>query len=187
MTSAVERSEEVSIGRAWPRFWARLLDIQLYSIPIAFLLAAIFPQILTSDSLSGRSGDLVIGFISLPFVMMIDAVILSLTGTSPGKALAALTLVSEEGDGVAISTAIARNLQVYLKGLVLGIPILFLFGYINGYNSIQKNGITEWDAETGTRIVSRDQSGARTWLVGFIAVVVLLVATGISQTANRAY
>ncbi|NTZ42117.1 RDD family protein [Altererythrobacter sp. SALINAS58] len=184
MASRVEASVEVKLAAAWPRFWARLLDIQLYSIPVAFVLMALFPDLATSPELSGRSGDLLIGFISLPFVMLVDAVILSKTGTSVGKALAALTLVTDDGELVPTTTALARNLRLYLQGLVLGIPLLVLIGYVSGYNSVKKKGTADWDEATGTRVISRDRSGARTWLVGVLAVFAVLIGNALARVGD---
>lgn len=187
MASRVETSTEVRLAKAWPRFWARLLDIQLYSFPVGFLLIAIFPSMLTSEPFSGPSGDYLLGFISLPLVMLLDAIVLSKTGTSPGKALAALTLVTKEGDLVSVPTAISRNIRVYLQGLVLGIPLLVLFGYIGGYNAVKERGVTDWDEQTDSRIVSRDETGARTWLVGVFAVIAMVVGNALARAGGSTY
>jgi len=151
-TSASYDEECGELARAWPRFWARMFDIVVYAMPAAFLLGMAFPSLFAGSTLSGPSQDYLTGMLVLPIVMVIDALVISQLGSSPGKAIAGLYVAKCDQERLGLETALKRNLFVYGRGLVLGIPLLCLIGYVTGYNAIKEDGLTSWDRDTETRV-----------------------------------
>lgn len=170
---------EIELGRAWPRFWARTFDLAIYGLPIAFISAVAFPTVFTAIS-SSKGPNYLVGMLILPLMMIIDAVIISLLGSSPGKAIAGLYVADMHGNRLTLETSLRRNLQVYVGGLLLGIPLVCLIGYGQAYNQIKESGITTWDESTETRVLSTSDNGARTFLIGTLAIVALV---GVSALA----
>ena len=134
-------AEEGDLARAWPRFWARIFDINLYAFPTGMIIGLVAPSLFAPEFIENRGGQIVIGILALPLIMIIDAIVISWLGTSPGKAIAGLRVADLEQHKLTLETSLKRNLLVYLRGLVLGIPLLNLIGYSKGHNAGIGRGI----------------------------------------------
>jgi uncharacterized RDD family membrane protein YckC len=160
---------EFDLARAWPRFWARLFDIVLYSLPVGLVAGLLAPGLFTSLP-AGRAGDILAGLLALPIVMIIDALVISYFGTSPGKAIAGLKVETFDGKKLSVETSLRRNLLVYLKGLGLGLPVICLVTYSQSYTAVRDDGTASWDDDTGTRVLGSSSNEVRTVLVAVLAL-----------------
>lgn len=170
-----EDDESWALARPWPRFWARMFDLLIYALPLGFLLGLVFPQLFYMDLFAGQFGELILGMLILPLVMLLDAAVLSIFQTSPGKAIAGLRVVRADGQAMDMEKSINRNLRCYVQGLALGVPLVNLATYIAGYNRVEESGTAAWDDATDTRVWGRTDSGVRTVIV---AVLVILINLG---------
>lgn len=162
---------EVELAKAWPRFWARLVDISILALPVGMLLGLLFPSLMVLD-LDGRAADLVFGIIALPIILVIDALLIALLGTTPGKAIVGLKVADIRMGRLSTETALRRNVLLYFRGLFAGIPLLNLLGYVNGYNKIQEQGFTSWDEATGSRVIENGYSVARATAAALIVIAI---------------
>lgn len=168
--AGVHAEGDMDMARAWPRFWAKNVDIVIYAVVAGGALGLVFPA--TFVALSEQPGGmLLVSMLLLPFALVIDAIVLAATGGSPGKWLAGLRLETMEGEKVGMDTALKRNLLLWVRGLWLGIPLLILVGYIKSYNDVQASGRTQWDDATETRVADRHGGEFRTILVAAAAIV----------------
>lgn len=174
-------ADEGELARAWPRFWARMFDIVLYAFPAGALIGLTFPGLFAPELLESRGGQLLVGILALPLVMIIDAVVIAWLGTSPGKAIAGLQVADLEHNKLSLETSLTRNLQVYLKGLVLGLPLLSLIGYVKGHADVRDQGFTSWDEATGSRVFASSNNDARTILAAVCAIAALGLDRALSQ------
>src|SRR5262247_3675210 len=77
---ATRSAGAVKVVRPWIRYWARMFDLTVFSLPVAFGLGVVAPNLF-----SGLVADQLFG-ISLLFVwVFVEALLLSLFGTTPGK------------------------------------------------------------------------------------------------------
>jgi hypothetical protein len=173
--------DEQLLARSWPRFWARMLDVALYSLPAGLLLGIFFPSFFQSETFTGPGGEYLAGLIILPFALATDAIVIAVTGSSPGKALAGLYLATTEDEKVPVALSLQRSARLYVQGLVLGIPLLVLFGYIAARNDVRNEGTTGWDRATGTRVYAGANDLGRTIVVGIVAVVALAVNNALAR------
>jgi uncharacterized RDD family membrane protein YckC len=173
--------DEQPLARPWPRFWARLLDVTLYGLPVAVLLGLIFPSFFQSETFAGPGGEYLAGFIVLPFALATDAIILSMTGSSPGKALAGLYVATTNDEKVPLAVSLQRSASIYVQGLILGIPLLVLFGYIAAHNDVKDEGTTGWDRLTETRVYAGANDVGRTIIVGIAALIAIAVSNALAK------
>lgn len=160
---------EIELATAWPRFWARVLDISILAFPVGMLIGLLFPSLMVLD-LDTRAAEIVIGILALPVIMVIDALLLALFGTSPGKAIVGLKVVDMEMRKLSTETALRRNFLLYLKGLVAGIPLLNLVGYGKGHADVRERGFTSWDEATDSRVIENDYHIARAAIAAVIVI-----------------
>lgn len=180
--SNVAASDELGLARPWSRFWARIFDIFLYSFPIGLALGLIFPTLFEASWTQGRAGAYVLGFLALPLVMILDAAVIAMTGTSPGKAIAGLKVRDLDGRKLTFETAARRNLQVYWKGLAIGLPILNLVAYGSGYSAVKEAGLTSWDEDTGTRVLAVEGGEYRIVLIAIFAIGAMAIDRYLAMT-----
>lgn len=184
MAASEYHSDAPEVAAPWPRFWARFLDIQLYSWPVILLFAAIFPDMLSDEAFQGRTGDLLLGAICLPFALAIDAVILSKTGSSIGKGIAGIFLATTDGRRVEMGPSFLRNARAWVQGMGLGVPILSLFTYMAAYHDLRDNGSTAWDRATDSRVYSTSDSSSRTWVVAILGIALATIGNTLSRMSE---
>lgn len=172
--AGVHSDGETSLARPWSRFWARQIDIILYSFVGGFLFALAFPASVNAV-VELPAGQLLLGILLLPFVLVLDAAVLSLTGGSIGKLLAGIRLETMNGERPSLETALRRNLILWTRGLWLGLPLLVLIGYSKAYGDVQADGRTVWDEATGTVVADGSGNELRTVLVGAVAIGLMLL------------
>jgi uncharacterized RDD family membrane protein YckC len=174
-------SDEGELARAWPRFWARTFDTFLYSLLAGLVIGLLFPSFFMAEIFEGRGGAILIGLLILPFVMIIDAVIISKFGSSLGKAIAGLRVADIDHEKLTLETSLRRNMQVYLKGLALGIPLLNLAAYGNAHAAVRDQGLTSWDQATGSRVFATSNNEFRTVAIAVLAIATIAVDRALAQ------
>lgn len=184
MTSTVDYVEYESsyddLAGAWARFWARIFDIMLYSIPVSLALGLVFPQLFVGEDAVG-SNLFLTSMLCLPLVMVLDALVISAFGTSIGKSIAGLNVETVNREAIDLETSFKRNSLLYIRGLVLGIPLICLIGYLSGYRAVKDDGFTSWDEDTGTRVFSTSEGSGRTWMIAMLAIFMTGAMNAISK------
>lgn len=163
-------AEEDWIEPATPaaRLWARLFDIWSLSFLGGIVLGIAFPGlILQLQHLGGAY--LLIGLATLPLALLLDAALMALMGTTPGKFLAGIRVETIDGGRVG-RKALIRNAHVYVEGLWFGIPFLNLFGMSRARDRLLNEGATSWDEKLGLRVVERGSNELRTIAVAVLAI-----------------
>lgn len=157
--------------RPWIRYWAKTLDILLFSVFAGFILGFIYPELL-------EISDTLFGMLALVCYVLVEPVMLSTFGTTPVRALLKVRVRHQDGSRLSFKTAMVRTLKVWLRGLGLGIPLIAFFTHLTSYSRLTKDGITSWDAEGGLTVSHQHIEWWR-WLLlicllgGFIYLMVL--------------
>lgn len=158
------QGKEVSQVRPWVRYWARMFDICLFSLPAGFALALIshliFPPFMNvPESLY---------FMLLIFIwIFVEAYLLSTWGSTPGKSLLKITLRTSTGEKLSFSNALNRSFSVWWRGLGTGFPIASLITLYVAYKNLSRDSITSWDDE-GNFVISHNR-------IGFLRVIVVVL------------
>jgi S1-C subfamily serine protease/uncharacterized RDD family membrane protein YckC len=132
----------------WARFWARSVDLVLFYALVVLAVpgwhgwAQVPARLLAS--------------ILTPLAWTIpEALLLSSLRTTPGKWALGLRVESADGERLEFGAAWKRAVQVWLRGLGAGIPILNLVAMGRAYLVLVREGRSTWDAEEGTRVAAR--------------------------------
>jgi len=160
---------------AWSRWLARSLDI---SLALLALLAA------TGTDMSRLDPQQLSPFMNVAAVALwvpIDALLLSLLGTTPGKALFGIRVSTGDGARPSFGTAFARALRVSVQGMALGIPLVILAAEALSYARLTRTGVTPWDEALALRVEHTRLGPVRSLLVILLLVgmiAALVVAAG---------
>jgi len=153
---AIEESQR----RPWVRFFARYIDVSLFS----FLLRFFFPIF----EIPILKNEIVFTMIILFFWTWVESLFLSTIGTTFGKWLLKVHL-SPKGNikKITFSSALKRSFRVWFKGLAIGFPIVSLFTSIAAYSDLTKRGITSWDKDGGFKVTHEK--------IGYIKISIILL------------
>ena len=173
--------EWVKTAQPWARFWARIVDITVLSLPVGLVIGILFPTFATSMADKGNSQANLFGLLILPLVLLLDAAIISITGSSIGKSLAGIRVETQAHEKLPMETSLKRNLLLWVKGLILGLPLFSLIGYWNGYKEVQESGSTSWDKDTSTQMVDVGGNLVRTSLTAILAILCLAFSNALSR------
>ena len=115
----------------------------------------------------------------------INAAVLSWTGATLGKWFLGLRVLTPEGQPLSFGTALSRELNVFVVGLGLSIPLISLITMITAYQRLNRDGVSSWDAPD--RSVVRYQSHtALTRLRVALGLALLMVALITMQALGSA-
>ena len=128
------------------RFFARWFDVSLYLLLVFSLVR------FTGQNLLEAAGGSFLYLYFLPFVFL-EAAILHLTKTTPGKFLLGIRVVTPEEQALSLQGALVRSLRAYIVGLGLMVH-LFLTGICHVYCIwyLKRFNVTPWDTGTRTRV-----------------------------------
>jgi uncharacterized RDD family membrane protein YckC len=127
----------------WRRFFARFVDY--------YIFYWIVDEILSNVNLD--TDGFYISLITLFLYIPVEASMLTLLTTTPGKFFFGLTVQMLDGDRVTFYAALKRSFLVLLKGLALGVPIVDLVLMQIAFARLKDTGSTSWDEEVGTEVV----------------------------------
>lgn len=164
-------------AHAWSRFLARLVDILPMSA-VVFVLAGVDEQAL-------RAGTIPTLLPLLPPLLWIpvEALLISLVGTTPGKALFALRVETQEGVPPSFPVALSRSVRVWVQGLGLNLPLLNLLAEALGYTRLTRTGSTAWDDALALRVGQGRIGPVRALAIAALVVTLALSAGAFMQLA----
>lgn len=149
--------------RLWSRFLARHFDLFFASFAGGCCFAV-------ATGPAAGEFSILLYVVLLAASIPVEALFISMTGTTPGKALFATRVRNKDGSRLTFFQAFARALDVWVWGLGLGIPIISLVAMLVSYSRLDENGETGWDAR-GKHVVQHAEMQASHYLM--IAAVVL--------------
>jgi uncharacterized RDD family membrane protein YckC len=157
------------------RFFARWFDVSLYLLLVFSLMR--FTGHNLFEAVFEAAGCSFLYLYFLPFVFL-EAAILHLTKTTPGKFLLGLRVVTPEERALSLQGALVRSLRAYIVGLGLmvhpfltGICHVYCIWYLMRFNE------APWDTvmKTRVRVVGPLFLPVLLFTVFFIVILVLLV------------
>jgi uncharacterized RDD family membrane protein YckC len=167
----------------WRRYAARMLDSTLYVVigifAIGYAWAAIDPRSLDAliELLDKPQGRMLDSLVTLLVSAVIGGVVIGATGSSIGKMLFGVKVVTPDFRPIGIGSGLLREIRVWLSGLGLGIPLISLLAMIISFDRLKKHGVIWWDE--GRFVVLHRPSGTRqSWLNAF-GILLMVVACGI--------
>ncbi len=160
MTSADSQlcvADEFDEVHPWRRYFARHTDV-CFIILLCMMLYKMFPdyfyayrQVVINKQYINY---LVIGIV----MMFINSVSISLTGTTLGKFLFGVRVVSLDGQRLKIFHAFHREFLIVMIGLAFYIPIVIFFTLYFSYVRLTTTGKTKWDSFLNCSVVHQENN-----------------------------
>lgn len=142
----------------WRRWFARWLDYTLWNGIIQFLWIVI----LRIRPIPGEFGGILLGIFAAASFVPVEALMLHLFGTTPGKFAMGIRLEYIQGGNLPYAEALYRSLRVFVHGTGCAVPLVqpILYTYhfcrLTGrswrrfarYDEVQKPQEMDWDDQT---------------------------------------
>lgn len=151
----------------WARWAAKWIDLSLFGI---FLVIAL--SIGGFDWFS-ETADLVAFCLFLVAFPFWDAILLSLSGGSPGRATFRFRVQHTDGGNPNFDRSLTRSWGSWFFGCGLGVPIVVLITMICSRAYLEEHRISSWDRDAQTVVL---HSGPRWWSWSLFLVVIVGIA-----------
>ncbi|CAI2934993.1 RDD family protein [Aminobacter niigataensis] len=190
--SALERQQiELSNLRVsepripWTRYFARTFDVSVLGTVLISSILLISPYVSLPFSLYMYTADnRLLMLFALPFVMVLNAIIITMFGNSLGKKIFGIHAVNVQSHKrFSFQENLARELRVWGRGMALGIPILNFFTMIPAYKRVAGGRPTLYDEGLASVRPYADNTGRRTF--GFLVTALVLIAILASNTIDK--
>ena len=158
----------------WRRYFARLLDISLYTYFVMAFQAIVFHANMLTRSTFGNFLDTFIAFL---IMMLVEPVLLSKLGTTPGKWLLGLRVTGTTGQPLSYLDALSRTVTVFWRGFGLNIPIYNLFRLWRAYKDCVAGELLDWECDSVIHLKDQKKWRTATYIVVNISLIVLLAFT----------
>lgn len=164
-----------TVPHPWRRLFARGLDLGLYNVLWLAVWMLVF-RLSPPDSAVGR---VVSSYVNYGFMLVLEPLLLSTWGTTPGKVIFGLEVRDENGVKLTYRRALDRTWTLFCKGEGYGIPGYSLYRNYKCYQACSDGEPLPWDFEERLSYTIRDTRPWRTAAYvaargALVGVVVLL-------------
>lgn len=160
--------------RPWPRFFARYIDIYLFSLVLGVLSAVFYPLPFSTNNV--WLDNMLVGLALIFLWFVFEPFFLCLFGATLGKFLFNIKVRDLNGNKLKLGDAYKRCLGVWVVGLGLGIPGVSPLTMAVADFRLHKTGTTYWDKDRF--IVTHGKIG---FLRSMFIVLVCLMLVGIGN------
>lgn len=187
--------------QGWARWLSRSLDLfaglavlvvvgfaaailWLVGVKIAGWTLPAFPDWLTAAYADPTANTIIDSAVGVLLLIVLEAIYLSLFGTTPGKWVMGIRVLKLDGKRLNIAAAFGRAFGAHGLGIAFGIPVLNLIAAAINRGQLLSDGKTIWESYSGGLTHHRKRPVALWWLMiplvicGNIAIVLLTRMTG---------
>lgn len=171
----------------WRRYFARILDISVNGMLIFFCLGLILGIIAPNfandlfSTLSTDAGQLLDIILTIFISTFLTAALIGKTGSSLGKYLFGIRVKNKSDSPIGYFHAWKREIDVFVRGLGLGMPIVSLFTIYSAYKKLLKDGKTSWDQKGEYRIIYRNNN-LKQWALNILGFILLLIVIAYTRS-----
>ena len=132
-----------SVCHPWVRFFAREIDLSLYSL----LWSAVWMLLLRWDLNEIFIGQLFSSYVCFGLMLLVEPLLLHFFGTTPGKLIFGIRVRDVNGEKLTYNAAFNRTLGVFGRGMGYGIPLYSWWRYWKSYKSCADEERCPWEGE----------------------------------------
>lgn len=166
------------IGHPWVRWLARTLDFTLYRVALLCGSVLLTRTVLPSDPLL----DLILSYLVWGVAFLVEPLLLSTWGTTPGKWIMGLTVRDACGDKLTWKAAATRLRVLFGKGEGWGIPFYDLYRNYKSYKACMDGQTQPWDEDVAYTLADTSPLRAVGCAAAWAAGVLVTLASVLSIT-----
>lgn len=162
----------------WRRYFARALDLGLYGLVLSALLSLGFH--VPVKELTSVPVRLVLSWLSNLPMLLLEPLMLSRWGTTPGKAVFGIRVRDGEGRKLPLKQAWERTVTVFARGMGFGIPGYELYREYRSLKACENWQWHEWEVYSETGEPEQMSVPEQSWRCGaYVAAQAAVVALSV--------
>lgn len=127
----------------WRRYFARSMDLGLYGLVIMAVLLLGFH--VPMEIMTSRAVGLAVGWLANLPMLLLEPLMLSRWGTTPGKAIFGIKVLDPEGQKLSLLQARRRTMTVFARGMGFGLPGYELYREYQSLKDCENWRWHEWE------------------------------------------
>lgn len=169
----------------WRRWAARSADLMMNGMIMSALLAVVLFSLAPFEAnsfysfLDSPPGYIIDLMLSSFLGCILTGLIIGATGSSLGKIMFGIRICNVDGTSIGLVAGLTRDIEVWVKGLGIGFPLISLITQVVSYNNLQKLGSTPWDA--GKYKVTYRPNEMNQYLFNTIGIIALIILASFRQ------
>jgi uncharacterized RDD family membrane protein YckC len=170
----------------WRRFFARVVDLTLFSFPAVFVGALLAARLMPGfqEWSQGKGAGTVFAWLCLPLTMSFEGLFFSILQTTPGKALFGIRVMRPDGAKITGSEYFRRQIGVYFRGMWTGVPLFSMGAAWAEKSKLSKSGATSYD-KGAYQVEQRRFGGLRLTFVTVCTVTVLFAIQILAMAMSK--
>jgi RDD family len=175
----------VPLAGPWQRYWARMFDFVVEAVLVGILAGIFWPSIFEAGELGDRH-PMLVSWLVCPAVMLVDAVIYALFGTTAGKAVTGIVVRTErDSRRLPFWLYTKRNLELFIFGFGAFFAIIPLLTQVHNYLRLKRGDLTFWDFSCDSRVIVRSARPLRTWSAALTTLLLYASMLGLSYRGGQ--
>lgn len=169
----------------WRRWAARSVDVAFNSLIMSFGMGVVLFSLVPYEAnaffsfLETPSGILLNMILSTLLGCILTGLMIGSTSSSVGKIIFGIRVTGKNGLPIGASAGLMRDLEIWMKGLGIGVPIVAFFTQVYSYKRLTKTGTTSWD--DGKYKITYRANGSKQYALNAIGIVLLLIIGAVSR------
>lgn len=153
-SDALKRDTMPRLCMPWRRYFARMVDLELYALMVGFLIRDFLLR------------NVLLTLFTFAAMLLTEPLLLYLFGTTPGKAIFGIRVTDGEEGRLAYARGLERTWMVLLEGMALNIPFLGWYFQYRCLQAAENGDALSWEQDS--ELTYKD---AQPWRNGLCAVV----------------
>jgi hypothetical protein len=169
----------------WRRWAARSVDMTFNGLIMSFGMGVVLFSLVPFEAnaffsfLATPIGILLNIVLSTLLGCVLTGLIIGSTSSSVGKIIFGIRVTGANGLPIGATAGLIRDLEIWVKGLGVGIPIVAMITQVYAYNRLTKTGATSWDE--GKHKITYRANGNKQYVLNAAGIVLLLIIGAISR------
>lgn len=171
-------SEDVLETHPWRRFFARSVDTALCGLPVTFLLYVVLRTVRGDSTWM----NFLIGLAGWGVMLLVEPLLLSRFGTTPGKRIMGITLTRPDGEKLSYREGLERTALLFCCGEAFSIPLVNIGFNIWSYRKYTRGKELAWEYGSVEHFATRSEwkmvlGYVGNWALCTLLTVVMLLTT----------
>jgi uncharacterized RDD family membrane protein YckC len=169
----------------WRRYWARVLDLVFNGVSGMLIFGVVFAAVAPHTAYEFFTifetplGRILDAMCTAFFASLIGGALIGVSGMTLGKWIFGIKVQNLDGSKLGLLGGIRRDLDVFMRGMSFGIPLISLITIYMGYSKLTKTGETSWDS--GQYSVCYRRSSPTQTVLNIIGVVMIAVSVALAR------
>lgn len=184
-SSASPGAAAEALAGTWRRFVARSIDLFIGYVVVGTLMELLVSPRSAAykewTSSSNQGDNILFGVALLPLVLLFDALVATIFGNTPAKAIFGIRVRKANGQALTLADWVRRNARLWGSGLGFGIPLVNLITAYRQQKLIDRLLPTSYDASEGNVVTGVTVTKTRR-----VSMVLACILTFVGFTALNA-